>query len=123
MKYLLVLCLFAIGCAKAEQGSHPKASDHPVYDYAGPHAKAKICSDVGETDPAACQDYYEWNYRQQLLFYYGGTDSLFSACDSNPTLCRDELTTEAWYRNIRSFASDEWGWPCERLGYSNGPEC
>jgi hypothetical protein len=123
MKYLLILCLFAIGCANAEQSTHTPPSVHPVYDYAGPHAKATICSNASVTDPVACQDYYEWNFKQQLLFYYGGTDSLFSACDSNPNLCRDELSTEEWMRSVRAFASDQWGWPCERLGYGSGPEC
>jgi hypothetical protein len=117
MKYLIILSLLVMGCAESNVSSKGEPSEHPVYDYAGPHAKASICAKfdlVGD----ACETYYWENFKQQLLLYYGGTDSLFHVCEDGDFRCTEELRMEAWFRNLRSFAKDTWGWPCGET-----PEC
>lgn len=114
MKYLLLLSLLAIGCAEKPLITE---SEHPVTDYVGPHVKTQLCANAGVSGQP-CDDLYEQNFKDHLLVYYGGTQSLFSACDSNPNLCRDELTMEMWFRNLRSFDKANWGWECPI-----GPDC
>jgi len=106
MKYLLFLSLLTIGCAEKVTVTE---SEHPVYDLVGPHIKTSLCLN-SNVSGAACDQLYLDNFRDHLIIYYGGTQSLFSACDSNPNLCRDELQTEAWFRNLRSFDQANWGW-------------
>lgn len=117
MKYFIILLLFTVGCAEKDMSSVSERSIHPVYDYAGPHAKVKICTDVNLTG-VACEDYYWWNFSRQLLLYYGGTEGLFQVCEGGDYRCTEEKRMEAWFRNLRSFASDTWGWPC-----GENPEC
>lgn len=94
------MALMVIGCG--EKG-HDGGSKYPVSDAA--FNKQNVWCEAGGVvvDTPECDAYYLSVFQNNLVEYYGGTVGLFSACDSNPYLCRDLYAMEDLIKNIRGY--------------------